>query len=196
MCSTRPSPASRRSWAGRPRPLGSSPVAPAAVCETRPRLRPRAATRRSSRGSWRATRRGDLQALMELLDPDAVLPFDAPAVKAGAPSEARGAKAVAARPARGPCLSPAVGPRSTRTGCQQDVQGHASCPWREGVGVRRGRRAGHHRSGTAAPDHGKIHVADRPARASVAAGKILGFRCRPHFGRTCRSSRAWCRLPA
>lgn len=42
-----------------------------------------------------AARRGDFQALVALLDPDAVLRFDAAAVATGAPSEVRGAASVA-----------------------------------------------------------------------------------------------------
>ena len=63
-----------------------------------------------------AARRGDFSALVELLDPDAVLRCDAAAVALGAPEEVRGAEAVAVdrktrRAVRSPRSSTALPPR-------------------------------------------------------------------------------------
>ncbi|MGO9344053.1 MAG: sigma-70 family RNA polymerase sigma factor [Acidimicrobiales bacterium] len=55
-----------------------------------------------------AARRGDFSALVELLDPDAVLRCDAAAVAFGAPQEARGAEAVAAIAKRARGAQPAL----------------------------------------------------------------------------------------
>jgi RNA polymerase sigma factor (sigma-70 family) len=55
-----------------------------------------------------ASRRGDFSALVELLDPDAVLRADAAAVAMGGPEEARGAEAVAAFSKRARGAQPAL----------------------------------------------------------------------------------------
>ncbi len=55
-----------------------------------------------------AARRGDFAALVDLLDPDAVLRCDAAAVAWGAPEEARGAEAVAALARRARGVRPAL----------------------------------------------------------------------------------------
>ena len=98
-CSPCPSTRSPRSWAARrPRPA-SSRAAPAAGCRAR-RRRPTPTSTASATvvdAFLAASRDGDFDALVAVLDPDVVLRADTGALRARASREVRGAEAVAAQ---------------------------------------------------------------------------------------------------
>ncbi len=77
-----------------PKPRGSSPAGPAAGCGARRRAR-RSRQREVVEAFLAASREGDFEGLLAMLDPDVVLRADATVASFGAAAEARGPRAVA-----------------------------------------------------------------------------------------------------